>query len=430
MGLLHTRHTFLNLLILLSALGLSAHGQTLRDAIEKGICHSPAVKKAVATATKSLHEISEVRADRRPQLFLDSSAGAAFRDRSIDGLATSNGDTLLSREVRFSVRQILFDFGTTQMLGESAELRNQFQNLLICDVKERQARLIAETYLEVYRYRLQSNAVRRHLGHLDVILSDAKTLEDVHGKEESVILEGRLISTRGKLAEIVARLKGLDNRFKLLTTMESTGSMQLTKMPTSICDHVKFEESPRVKAADLAIQVSQANLAAARKDKLPKIYFEGRSGIGENVSGINGSDDEWSALLTFRWSPYDGGRKNAVIAQNMAELDKDAASKDDVLLSIKDTVGLAQAELNGAIERRAELVRALRKMNEGISLYSEKIDGGGKGVNLLGLANARREALTVELDSIDALVDSYVAAVRGLEAAGGLQCYLKISSES
>ncbi|MDF1813600.1 MAG: TolC family protein [Verrucomicrobiales bacterium] len=415
--------------ILLLFLTSPVSAQNLKDAVRNGLCESPSVRKAVAEAEKSFHEITETRADSKPQLFLDSSAGAAYRDRSLDGLTTSSGETLLSREVRFTVRQILFDFGTNRLLGESAELRNEFQNLLIRDVKERQARLIAETYLEVYKLRLQSNSVKRHLSDLGDILDDARSLEAVDGREQSVLLEGRVISTKGNLAEIVARLRGLDHRFKLLTTMDCGGSMQLTKMPTCICDHVDFCDSPRVKAADLAIRVSETNVIAARKDKLPKLYLEGRSGLGENVSGIDGADNEWSALLTLRWSPYDGGKQNAVIAQNLAEVDKDIASKDDVLLSIKDTVGIAQAELDGAIERRAKLGDAHRKMREGINLYQEKIDAGGKGITLLGLANAHREALSVELDSIDALVDSYIAAVRGLEASGGLLKFLGLAAE-
>jgi outer membrane protein, adhesin transport system len=402
--------------------------QTLKDGVEKGLCHSPSVKKALAEAAKSFHEIDRVSAGSLPQVSLNTRGGAAFRNRSIEGLQVANGDGLLARDARITIEQILFDFGTNRLLTESAVLRNEFQKLLIEDIREQQAGLIGETYLEVFKNRLESKVMEDHLSTLLKILKDAKNLEVEEGKDDSLVLEGRILTARSKLAEIVARIKGLDTRFQLLTCMDGTAGMGLVKMPTSICDHVDILESPRVKAAELAIKVSEANIQASRQDRMPKFYFEGVSGIGENVGGINGSDKEWGALITMKWNVFDGYRKKAIICQNLTELDKDVAAREDVILSIKDAVASNQEELNGAIKRRSQLQEAKGKIGEALKLYQAKLEAGEKKATLLGLANNNREYLAIELESINALISGYQAAVRGMVAAGGFLEYLGIDS--
>ncbi len=404
------------------------YAQTLKDGVEKGLCHSPSVKKAIAEASRSFHEITRVRAGTLPQASLDTSGGAAFRNRSIEGLQVANGDALLSREARFTIDQILFDFGTNRLLTESAVLRNEFQRLLIEDVREQQAGLIAETYLEVFKNRLELKVIEAHLSTLLKILEDARNLEVEEGKDDSLVLEGRVLMARSKMTEVMAKMKGLETRFKLLTCMDGTAGMGLVKMPTSICDHIDIMESPQVRAAELAIKVSEANIQASRQDKLPKFYFEGESAIGENVAGISGSDKEWGALITMKWNVFDGYRKKAIVCQNMAELDKDLAAREDVILAIKDTVGSNQEELNGAIKRRTQLLEARGKISESLKLYKAKLEAGEKKATLLGLANNNREYLAIELDSIGALISGYQAAVRGMVAAGGFLEYLGIES--
>jgi len=403
--------------------------QTLKDGVAQGLCHSPSVKKALAEADRSLHEIDRVGAGSLPQVSIDTSGGAAFRNRSIEGIQVANGDTLLARQARITIEQILFDFGTNRLLAESAVLRNEFQKLLIEDVREQQAGLIGETYLEVFKNRLESKVLEDHLSTLLKILEKARSLEVEEGKDDSLVLEGRILAARSKLAEVVARIKGLDTRFKLLTTMDCSASMGLVKIPTSICDHVDILGSPRVRAAELAIKVSEANIQASQKDRLPKFFFEGASGIGENVAGISGSDKEWGALITMKWDVFDGYRKKAIINQNMAELDKDLAAREDVILAIKDAVGTNQEELNGAIKRRSQLLAAKGKISEVLKLYQGKLDAGEKKATLLGLANNHREYLALELDSISALIGGYQAAVRGMVAAGGFLEYLGLESE-
>ena len=403
-----------------------SRASSLTEAIRKGIAKSPVVKEAIAEASGSFAEINEVRANRRPQVEFESTWGAAFRDRSIDGIQTGTGETLLSRDARLTIQQIIFDFGASEALVESADLRNQFHALLVEDTREEQALTIAETYLQLYLLRLQSRAVRKHIRELADLRDRAEASEDAEGETPAIVIQGRLVNMKSKLAQFDARIDALSSRFELLTTMRADGSMSLGRLPSSLKEKVSVYESPRVRAAELAIRSSEKNVTAARRDVLPKLYFEGRGGVGENVLGIEGSDDEWAALAVVRWPLYQGGRKKAVIDKQLAALEKDLAAKERVIQAIVDEVSVAQAELNGAVERQRQSRQGAAELRDARDRYEESLDAGSKNVGLLNLVSTAQEILNSDLEAYSAMADSYLSSARGMTAAGQFLEYLGI----
>lgn len=407
----------------------SLFGEDLPNAVKLGLNKSPAVKKAIAEATSAFFETKEVKSDRRPQLFVESSGGRAFRDRSIDGVQTGTGETLTSRDARISLQQLLFDFGASKALVKSAQYRNQFKEMLVEDMREEQALKICETYVNVYRSRCQINSINEQIRYLNQYLATARQDLNVSDQEtlpQILIIESRVESAKGLLAMHQGRLNIMKARFKMLTTLNPDGKMKMCRVPTNLATCVNYLQSPRVKAADLAIRSSEQNMFAAQRDRLPKIYFEGRTGWGVNVLGIDGGDDEWSTLAVARWPIMEGGRKMATINKQGAEIDKDMAAKQEVIDSIKESVESAQFQLNSSLKRRQSAEAAKNKLVAALAEFDREKEV--KQVGVLNLVNARSELLTANITSTDALFDQYLAAFSGLESSGGLLRYLGIEA--
>lgn len=407
---------------------VSLRAETLARAVQLGLQESPSVRKALAEASISFHEIAEAKSDRRPQVYVDATGGAAFRDRSIDGVQTGTGDTLLSREARVTIQQIVFDFGASRALVESADLRNQFHTMLVEDVKLEQALQIAETYIELFRLRGKVGEIRKHIVELtkDRDLAIEQSVADSNAT--ALVIDSRIDSAKFDLSALDARILALSDRFRLLTTLDPGASMAMSRVPANLGGHVSIVETPKVRAAELAIKSSERDITAARRDMLPKFYVEGRGGLGQNVLGIEGQDNEWSGLGVFRWTPYLGGRKQAILDQQSSKFEADLAAKEEVIRSIRDSINLAQREIDGAGTRLRASRVASSGVAEALSKYQELLttgDADGRRVGVLNLTNTRSEALSIKLNEVDARMDAYLHAVRGLAAGGTLIRYFE-----
>ena len=87
---------------------------SLAEAVAKALAFDPTLRKVRADTHEAQGYWREVRADRLPQLSLNAAGGIAYRDRSIDGIATG-GNTLFSRSATLIGRQLLADFGYSRL---------------------------------------------------------------------------------------------------------------------------------------------------------------------------------------------------------------------------------------------------------------------------------------------------------------------------
>lgn len=416
----------------LSLLGASpSSAQSLSESVRSGLDSSPVIKEAIQQVQMAFSDVDIARAARKPKVSVQGSAGAAFRDRSIDGVATGSGDTLFSRSALLTVDQLLYDWGMTKHQIRSAELRQRFTELLSQSVKHEQAMEIVSVYLELMKSQRQLEVLDEQLAYLTTMMDKAKerAKAGVQGKTEVGVITGRLASAKGQRIQLSGKAKALTERFNVLTTLTAS-SLQMPKLPGSLAPYRNYEKNPRFQAAQIAIENSAVNVAAMKSDLLPKFYLNLSGGLGQDVLGITGPDNSYAALAVVKWDLFEGGKKKAAIAKAASEMNRDGAAKETVIRNFNDAFAVSDVTAQSERERMAELGASVVELMDVLGELEQLADSGTpdakQRISLINLVQTQSEIVRNRLEGIDAEFGAAVATYRGLEASGSLLEYLNI----
>lgn len=397
----------------------ATHAEPLNVAVDVALRESPAVKAAVARARAAGDEVSVARARMLPNFMLEAAAGPAYRDRSQDATQNGDGDVLLSRRATASLSQLLFDWGASNRLVDSAKMRRVYQDLLVVNEREEQALLVAETYVGLIGARLKANLVGNKIGELRRFADLADKRKKGEGDTQSALLNARVGTTEGDFERAKGQVVALEERYRLLTTL-SPSALSIPRMPGIVGDQVDAESSPRVLAARHAAGAQAEQVRALRRDILPTLALEARGGWAQDTIGVRGPDNEWSALAVCRWNPFDGGRKQAVLSQAKANLTAEQAVVDDLRQTIQDRIATAMAERHAASRRYAQLADSIGEMDVATKKFSALFAQEQEGATPLSVAAIFAERITAQMDAVDAWIDSYRMTYRALAAGGRL----------
>ncbi len=407
----------------LPAIGLA---QSLRESVDASLRRSPTVQRAIQEARMTATDVGAAKAAQLPTLSVEASTGPAYRERTVDGINAGTGDWLLSRRAGFSLQQLLFDYGASGRLVSSARLREAYGNLLIAETLETQALIVVNAYLDVVRFRLQARLMEEKTGALGTYRTTAASRAAKEGDVDSVIVEGRLASSRADWAQAASRARAAERRFEQLTRL-SPDHLDLPRLPDADSESGLSTANPKVRAAMIAVDASKENAEALRRDLYPKLLLQLQGSVGKNVSGVEGPDRDLSALAVFRWEIFDGGRKRAALQKARAETDKNSAIVDEVKLAIQDDVTQAVEGLRGARKRYSALSTSIGELTTGLKKTETLLEKGDKNVRLMSVVSAFTEQSNTRRDLVDAQVDRYKSAFAALAASGRLLDYLGVN---
>jgi outer membrane protein len=399
--------------------------ESLEGAVTAALKDSAAVDQALSRARSAAEEINIAKSRLRPNVSLEAAAGPAYRDRSIDGVSAGTGEALFSRRATVSVSQMLFDWGASGRFMRSARLRELYERILIADVREEQGLLVAETYVGLLAARMKANLIVSKLEYLGRLGELADKRKKGDGDTQYALLLGRQGTAEADLEKAKGQVEALERRFELLTQLKPSG-FSFPRLPDVGGSFVDMDVAPRVLAARNAAEAQAEQVEALRKDLLPTVGLELRAGAGESVLGIQGPDNELSALAVVRWNPFDGGRKRALIRQAEAALAEDQAVMKDIKLAINDKVSTAQSEFKAAAKRYTELAGTIKEMDGAVVKFDALLDQEQAGATPISVAAVYGERNGAQLDAVDAWAERYQSAYRVLAVAGQLLDFLGV----
>jgi outer membrane protein TolC len=413
--------------LLVSASLSSLCAETIENSVQNALRDSPAVRQAVSKARAAAEEITISKSRQRPNVTFEGAAGPAFRDRSVDGVSSGTGETLFSRRASLSLTQMLYDWGASGKLVTSAKMKQLYQTLLIADAREEQALLVSDTYISLVGARLKANVLSDKVSYLMRFSDLATKKQRADGDTQSAVLRGRLGGAEAEFEKAKGLVEALEKRFALLTMCKGN-DLALPPLPVVGGVSVDMDAAPKVVAAKQAVKAQEAQVDALRKDLLPTLSLEVRAGAGDSVLGIDGPDNELSALAVFRWNPFDGGRKRAAIRQAQANLESEKAVVDDIRQAINDRVSTSQAELMAAARRYKQLKDSISELNSATGQFDSLLEGNQTGVTPLSVAAVYGERNNAQLEAIEAWTDRYRSSYKVLAAAGQLLDFFNVKS--
>ncbi len=367
---------------------------TLEDAIRKALEVSPTLKKAQADSAEARAYARETKSDLLPQLSLEGMAGPSYRDRSIDGVSTG-GESLFSRSLSLVGRQLLFDNGYSRYRWKDAQERTAAIELLERNDAEAIALEAAEAFLDVRRGREQVKLAKGNLAVHENILKLAEERRDSAGNKADVELAtARLSLAKTSLKERLLDLEQAASRFVRLVDEKPPANLELTTMPSiPSLESVNAMGNWQYRAG--LLQLKAANLEKRSVEGLfsPKFYLQGTGGLGEDVLGIEGRDNEASGLIVGSWPLFEGGRKKALVGQADAEISRQQSLINENLRMLVQDIRSRWEDYSTIGERIRILESYSSELGNVVKLYEEQFQLGRRPLlSMLDIQNEETSA--------------------------------------
>lgn len=406
----------LALFVILASSGV-ANSQTLKEAVCRMLEFEPELNAAEYDTLSSREDQKIARSSLFPRLALNSSAGVSDRDRSTDGLFAS-GETLLERQAGLSIRQLLYDGGSS--INQARSSRNAFlaQQYLEKSMIEDRVVDLVEVYLEVIRTKRQIELaelnVRNHEKMRDMLQERVKA---GGGRSDLALVQGRLGLATNTLATSKLALRLAGNRFERLTGMVPTNLSypEIPAIPASV-EAVDLSNNFNYLAAVEALEAAQYRARATEGLDRPRIYLDGGASVGQDIGGISGADNEVRGLVVASWDIFTGGYNRAAKEREHFQVGKYEELVRTADIERQYNLGVLWQEREGSVASVEALEEYARELNLVTDDYRERFKVGRQ--ELLNILDVQSESYTARSRLLDARFDLDTSSYRLLGVQG------------
>lgn len=417
--LINLRTLLFGTILSLSCLG-SSHAQTLEQAIKLMLYNEPEIQAANYDRLSSYEDWKMVRGDLRPQVTLNGSAGVQQRDRSVDGLVTSTGEDLFSRQIGISVRQLIYDGGLSKHQTHAAHRGYEVQELVERSMVEGRVVDLCEVYWEVLRAREQVREAQYQVTRQQELRDMIKERVGAGGnRADLALVNGRLNLAVNAVDTQQLALENALIRFVRLTGQPASNLTKptLPELPESQAGLV-LHGNWDYQASVAALGAATSKYKSVSGNRGPKIYLDAGGSVGQDVLGVEGEDNEARALIVMSWDLYRGGANKALQkrehwqVKKAEELVRAAEEQSEYMAS------MLWKERDGSFATTRSMEAYVNRLEGVLSDYQEQFKVGKQ--DLLSILDVQAELYTAKSKLIDSQYNARTTTYRILGVEGEL----------
>ena len=403
-----------------------AHAITLKKAVSVALDSNPHIGQAIENREAHEFELRQAKGLLLPSLDLEGSAGRRRLDNPSRRRLGIEDDDLNPVEADLVFKQRLFDGGKVRAEIDRQASRVDSASFRVLERSEYIGLQVVKEYLEyLLQGRIVSESAKNLRAHRSIAggvsssaAGGALTTADRQQARE------RVLAAKARLQESEEDLSATKIRFLKLTGVPLTrasrpGSIS-RKLPKSLDKAIALARTnnPRVHLGKADVDAADAQVDAAKSDRLPELYFEGRARAGHDIDGSSGRTTDLQARVVLKWNLYRGGIKVA----NEQEQIRRSGEKRMVLHQIhRDLEESVRSSWDRRI-KRARLAKTLRQQTRVnaslVSSYQAQFRIGKR--SLLDVLDAQNTKYNTNILAVTAVYASLFAEYSLLAATGTL----------
>lgn len=409
-------------------------GLTLKEAVSVALDSNPDIGEAIQNREAIEFELRQAKGLFLPSVDLEAGAGVRRLENPARGALGREDEDLEPVEVGVVVTQKLFDGGRVRSEISRQASRVDGASFRVLERSEFIALQVVREYLE---YLLQAEIVSASAQNL-------RTHRRIAGNIRSSIAGGtlteadsqqareRVLAARGRLETAEEELKAAAIRFRKLTgvplSSPSHPGSYASRLPGSLDDAIGLgrTSNPRVHLAGSDVDTAEAMVEAAKSDRLPEIFLEGRARAGDDIDGTIGRTNDYQAKVMLRWNLYRGGIKEANIQEHVRRASEQRMRLHRVHREIEEAIRTSW-------DRRIKQRRLARTLGSQASQsaglvrsYQQQFSIGQR--SLLDVLDAQNTRYNVDVLAKTARYASLFAEYRLLASTGLLLNSLRLSA--
>ncbi|MBV1787226.1 TolC family outer membrane protein [Marinobacterium sp. D7] len=402
---------------------------TVQQVVADNLAENPDVARAIETYRAVVKEVDQAKAGYYPTV--DATLGYGYewtdKDQGVQDVELNR------REAHLNINQMLFDGFATPSEVKRQRARMASAEAEATDTAENYALQAARAYLELLRrdqlVKLAKETLYNHVKIYDQIKrrseSGLGTLASIQQAEGRLALaevntlaaENNLLDARANYQRVVGQEPPAELEQLMDDALPIPGSFEEALAAAN-------ENHPVVGIAQNDVEATYAQRDAAKSRMYPRLDLEVERRWDENLDGIEGDDEDLTAMLRLRYNLFNGGADKARIRQTEYQIGEAQQVQRDSMRQIKQSLELswnAYEILGRQIEHLQQHVDSSEQTRNS---YQKQFDIGQR--SLLDLLDTENEVFTAKNQLAEAQLDQQIAKLRILNGMGGLLSAMNI----
>lgn len=410
----------------------TATAETLQEAIQYTVNENPEIQSAASERSAVEQEISQAKAGFFPTV--DIAVGAGW-ERSLNPTteAAGEGSKSLGRdEASIQVRQMIYDGFATSSEVNRQTARTNSRAYTVFGQAEITALNAVEAYINVLRREELLALSKENLAVHESTNDQIKSRSD-RGVGRGADVDqstGRLALAQKNVLSEIGNLKDAQTAYlrvvgKLPQDLEivtTPGDALPASFDQAIDDAIK--NHPILKSANVDIESAIAQHATAKTAFMPRVDLELSATHNKDIDGIEGVNEDASAMVRLRYNLYNGG-KDTARRKETAELINQAKSiRDNTYRQAVESMRLSWIAHQTVKSQMAFFESHKNSSIKSNEAYQKQFNIGRR--SLLDLLDSANEMFVAKSAYTNAKYDELYSQFRILASGGALNSYLNV----
>lgn len=402
--------------------------QSLSSVVELALNWHPSLRNSEYLARAAQDMVDGSRADYFPQV-------SVGMDNKLYENKDRYGNNNKGSDVRFTIRQMVYDFGKTSTKVDSAEI--SFAREKIVSLKSQQDLIyqVSQAYFYTSLYNNLVNIAQLQVEGFSEIeqlamsrssLGASTQADYVQSKNKLVSAQALLYSYKTQQARWNALLQNYTNNAVSYSQIPLITDAHLSNICYQYADH--GAESTDMLLAKYDHELAKKNMEYARLDNFPTIYLEGnyRTNINKN-DNVDYDPDRREIKLNVDIPLFEGGSKYSKMSQAANELLASQYQYETIAINTKQQLNVALSQVTGNLSMMNSQKEKIQTAEKTRDLYLLQYKSLGTRP-LIDVLNAEGDIHQSNIEYINNVIETNLQSLDCLLASGEISHVLNISN--
>lgn len=408
----------------LSVILSSVSAETLQEVVDYTIHNSPDVRATASDRRAVEQEIDQARAGYFPRIDIDAGYGFEHTDSPSTRARGDGGWNRSRKELGLALDQMIFDgFLTRNEVRRHTARTNSRAHTVHAQAEidglnavrayinlQRRERLVelADENLEIHR-RTNDQVLLRSEQGVGRKADSEQSLARLSRAETNLIAEkGNYQDEVANFIRVVGKPPG-----ELAEAHNPVDSL-----PANVDAAVQLakENHPTIRSAEEDVESAYAQKDSAHAANYPRLNLEVGARQDDDIEGIPGQDESFSAMLRLRYNLYNGGRDKARIKETEHQITQAKDIRDSAIRQAQQSVRLSWDAYETATQQLDFFEKNRDATIKTHEAYKQQFNLGQR--TLLDLLDSANEMFVAKSDYTNAKFDQIFAMYRILASMG------------
>lgn len=407
---------------------------TIEEAVDATIKTNPDVLAASNQRNAVAEEVNQVRAGYFPTIDLAIGTGYESSDNTTTRQNNGHENVGMNRdEASLNLRQMLFDGMQTKNEVRRQTARTDSNAYSVFGSAENTALEAVDAYLNVLRMQrlvelATTNLEAHERTHDQITLRSDRGVGRGSDMQQSqgrmALAEANKIAAQSNLRDsetTYLRVVGLSS--ESLTDPESPKNL----IPASLDEAISsgIEHHPTLKSADADVESANAQHDTASAPFYPRVDFELGATANNDIDGIDGHNNDVTAMFRLRYNLLNGGKDKARRQETGYLINQASEIRNNTYREVEQSVRLSWSALQTVTNQMSYFKVHVDSSVNSRDAYQQQFGLGQR--TLLDLLDSENEVYGARQSLVNAQYDELYAMYRILNSMGSLLQSLNVA---